>query len=146
MFSDLFSLQFGLGVDPDDENVRVPIMVWNTCAFSIQSIGKWYILVCNILSFRLIYFYLDCDRSSDNLESSQLMAPALVSNQWSGSMEECEDSERILAVASEGIRTRNLRIQSLTPCTCWLSVCNQGSDFHVGVICFELLCRIYSVS
>ncbi|XP_060594831.1 E3 ubiquitin-protein ligase UBR2-like isoform X1 [Ruditapes philippinarum] len=31
---------FGLGVDPDDDNARVPIMVWNTCAFSIQSIEQ----------------------------------------------------------------------------------------------------------
>jgi len=29
-----------LGVDPDDENSRVPMMVWSTCAFSIISIGK----------------------------------------------------------------------------------------------------------
>lgn len=33
-------LQFGLGVDPNDEDSRVAIMVWNTCAFTIQSIGK----------------------------------------------------------------------------------------------------------
>ncbi|XP_059148021.1 E3 ubiquitin-protein ligase UBR2-like isoform X2 [Physella acuta] len=26
---------FGLGVDPDDENPRVPVMAWNTCAFTI---------------------------------------------------------------------------------------------------------------
>ncbi|XP_025104421.1 E3 ubiquitin-protein ligase UBR2-like isoform X2 [Pomacea canaliculata] len=28
---------FGLGVKPDDENPRVPIMVWNTCAFTIMA-------------------------------------------------------------------------------------------------------------
>ncbi|XP_052769327.1 E3 ubiquitin-protein ligase UBR2-like isoform X1 [Mya arenaria] len=30
----------GLGVEPDDENPRVPIMVWNTCAFSIMSLEQ----------------------------------------------------------------------------------------------------------
>ncbi|KAL8590352.1 hypothetical protein ACOMHN_006468 [Nucella lapillus] len=28
---------FGLGVKPDDENPRVPVMCWNTCAFTIMS-------------------------------------------------------------------------------------------------------------
>ncbi|ESO96461.1 hypothetical protein LOTGIDRAFT_115669, partial [Lottia gigantea] len=31
---------FGLGVEPDDENGRVPIMAWSTCAFTIQSIEQ----------------------------------------------------------------------------------------------------------
>ena len=35
-----FLLQIGLGVHPDDENIRVPIMAWTTCAYTIISIGK----------------------------------------------------------------------------------------------------------
>ena len=32
--------QFGLGVKPDDDNPRVPVMTWNTCAFTIMSFGQ----------------------------------------------------------------------------------------------------------
>lgn len=32
--------QFGLSVDPDDLNHRVPIMAWNTCAYTIVNLGK----------------------------------------------------------------------------------------------------------
>ncbi|XP_063428523.1 E3 ubiquitin-protein ligase UBR2-like isoform X1 [Mytilus trossulus] len=34
------SYSFGLGVEPDETNPRVPIMAWNTCAFTIQSIEQ----------------------------------------------------------------------------------------------------------
>ncbi|KAJ8313258.1 hypothetical protein KUTeg_009175 [Tegillarca granosa] len=32
---------FGLKVEPDDKNERVPIVVWNTCAFTIQTIEQF---------------------------------------------------------------------------------------------------------
>nr|KAG5712905.1 hypothetical protein BaRGS_007502 [Batillaria attramentaria] len=32
---------FGLGVKPDDENPRVPVMTWNTCAFTIMSFEQY---------------------------------------------------------------------------------------------------------
>ena len=35
-----FLWQFGLGVKPDDDNARVPVMTWNTCAFTIMSFGQ----------------------------------------------------------------------------------------------------------
>ncbi|XP_005107156.1 E3 ubiquitin-protein ligase UBR2 isoform X1 [Aplysia californica] len=31
---------FGLGVEPDDENSRVPVMAWNTCAFTVQALEQ----------------------------------------------------------------------------------------------------------
>ena len=33
-------LQTGLGVHPDDENIRVPVMAWSTCAFTIMTTGS----------------------------------------------------------------------------------------------------------
>ena len=33
-------LQIGLGVHPDDENMRVPLISWETCAFTMATLGE----------------------------------------------------------------------------------------------------------
>ncbi|XP_053394416.1 E3 ubiquitin-protein ligase UBR2-like isoform X2 [Mercenaria mercenaria] len=54
---------FGLGVDPDDDNSRVSIMVWNTCAFSIQSIEQILRDECKPLFGQMSSRQSDCLRS-----------------------------------------------------------------------------------
>ena len=41
-------LQIGLGVNPDEENSRVPIMAWNTCAYSIMTTGTSLVIYSNL--------------------------------------------------------------------------------------------------
>lgn len=36
----------GLKVHPNEEDPRVPIMCWGSCAFTIQAIGNIYSLKC----------------------------------------------------------------------------------------------------
>ncbi|CAF4380383.1 unnamed protein product, partial [Rotaria magnacalcarata] len=31
---------FGLNVDPDEDNDRIPIVLWTSCAYTIQSIEQ----------------------------------------------------------------------------------------------------------
>ena len=36
----IFSVQVGLSVEPNEEDKRVPVIVWSVCAYTIESGGK----------------------------------------------------------------------------------------------------------
>ena len=46
----IICFQVGLDVMPDDDNERVPILAWNTCAYTIQVTGKSYCMIQNDLT------------------------------------------------------------------------------------------------
>lgn len=45
----------GLKVNPNEEDPRVPIMCWGSCAYTIQSIGKRF----KVVSFFKSQAYID---------------------------------------------------------------------------------------
>lgn len=41
LFLSCVCIQVGLGVDPNDDDKRVPLLVWEACAYTIQSGGQF---------------------------------------------------------------------------------------------------------
>jgi hypothetical protein len=50
----LFCRQFGLNVRPDDDNVRVPVLAWNTCAFTLMSFGQYMMMMMMMIMMMMM--------------------------------------------------------------------------------------------
>ena len=52
LFLSCVCIQVGLGVDPNDDDKRVPLLVWEACAYTIQSGGQFILKLIDFFIHR----------------------------------------------------------------------------------------------
>lgn len=114
----------GLKVHPNEEDPRVPIMCWGSCAYTIQSIGKRFTIV-STLSHKHVLTWVMCR----SLYLNELFKVAIV---WG-----YKDFEAG-SIYGQNIRLTACKLSTETTYSCWLRGCIFSFTFNSELILVKL--------